>query len=91
MPNLIIRFDTCKARRLNRALCAKQKQKDQKQKNKTHTKKDQNRSNKQSSTLVNSRREGKKAEKPTFGNLLLCRAEKQPSPTDSNCQIYLSC
>ena len=60
--------------------------------NETKTKKgkktnDQNRSNKQSSTLINSRRKGKKAEKPTFGNLLLCRAKKQPSPIDSNCQI----
>ena len=33
---------------------------------------DQNRSNKQLSTLINSRRKGKQAEKPTFGNLLLC-------------------
>ena len=52
----------------------------------------QNRRNKQSSTLIiNSRRKGKKAEKPTFGILLLCRAKKQPSPIDSNCQIYLNC
>ena len=61
--------------------------------NETKTKKgnvtnDQNRNNKQSSTLmINSRRKGKKAEKPTFGNLLLCQAKKQPSPIDSNCQI----
>ena len=26
-------------------------------------------------TLINSRRKGKKAEKPIFGNLLLCRAK----------------
>ena len=42
-------------------------------------------------TLINSRRKGKKAGKPTFGNLLLCRAKQQPSPIDSNSQIYLNC
>ena len=42
-------------------------------------------------TLKSSRRKGKKAEKPTFGNLLLCRAKQQLSPTDSNSQIYLNC
>ena len=52
---------------------------------------DQNRSNKQLSTLINSRRKGKQAEKPTIGNLLLCRAKKQPSSIDSNFQIYLNC
>ena len=53
---------------------------------------DQNRSNKQSSTLIiNSRRKRKKAETPKFGILLLCRAKKQPSPIDTNCQIYLNC
>ena len=68
------------------------KTKKAKKKNTKKKTNDQNRRNKQSSTLIiNSRRKGKKAEKPTFGILILCRAKKQPSPIASNCQIYLNC